>query len=467
MKKLIFGFLLSFIWMGPVFAAIGSSAVWEVRPANGSDNNGGGYTSGGTDHSQQNGAWAAYTDLVIDASTATDITSAADPFASDDIGNIINITGGTGFTTGRYEVKSIQAGNAARLDRNVGTLGSTGGTGNLGGALATVSTAATAVVAGNVVYVKNETWDEAVVVGTTSGTSTNPIVIEGYNTSRGDAPTGSNRPRNNRAGAGTIGWDQNSNNYVIKNIWVDDAGTDCFESTNSTYINCRASNGGDKGFELSIGGFSTFYIVNCEIDNNVSSGLNISSSNNSLRAFNCYIHDNGGDGLNSGGSFLINNISDTNASRGFHASGDIFWINNTSYNNTGSNGDGFRQSDTPDNNSVIFNNISASNADEGFEIVTAGNLGVVYADYNCSYNNTGTDYLNFPTGAGANNNNSNPSFTDAANGNFAIGTALKAAGYPGAFPGALSTGYTDLGAVQRQEAASGGTNANQAVSVSY
>lgn len=45
------------------------------------------------------------------------------------------------------------------------------------------------------------------------------------------------------------------------------------------------------------------------------------------------------------------------------------------------------------------------------------------------------------------------------NSNFAIGTNLKAQGYPGAFAGGLSTGYMDIGAVQRQESggAAGGT----------
>lgn len=38
--------------------------------------------------------------------------------------------------------------------------------------------------------------------------------------------------------------------------------------------------------------------------------------------------------------------------------------------------------------------------------------------------------------------------------NFAIGTNLKAQGFPGLFPGGLSTGYLDVGAVQRQEPAS-------------
>jgi hypothetical protein len=40
--------------------------------------------------------------------------------------------------------------------------------------------------------------------------------------------------------------------------------------------------------------------------------------------------------------------------------------------------------------------------------------------------------------------------------NFAIGTNLKAEGHPGAFAGGYSTGYVDIGAVQRQEQAGGG-----------
>lgn len=39
--------------------------------------------------------------------------------------------------------------------------------------------------------------------------------------------------------------------------------------------------------------------------------------------------------------------------------------------------------------------------------------------------------------------------------NFAIGTNLKATGFPGVFPASLTTGYLDIGAAQRQEAGSG------------
>ncbi len=40
--------------------------------------------------------------------------------------------------------------------------------------------------------------------------------------------------------------------------------------------------------------------------------------------------------------------------------------------------------------------------------------------------------------------------------NYAIGTNLKAGGFPGAFPAGLTTGYTDIGAAQRQESGTTG-----------
>ena len=51
-----------------------------------------------------------------------------------------------------------------------------------------------------------------------------------------------------------------------------------------------------------------------------------------------------------------------------------------------------------------------------------------------------------------------PTFTNAAGADFSIGSSspAKAAGFPGAFLGSSSTGYLDIGAVQRQEPAGGG-----------
>ena len=53
----------------------------------------------GVDYSQQNSAQFSFTDLVI-AATTTNVTSAGHPFGVNCVGNTINVTSGTGFTTG-------------------------------------------------------------------------------------------------------------------------------------------------------------------------------------------------------------------------------------------------------------------------------------------------------------------------------------------------------------------------------
>lgn len=67
------------------------------------------------------------TDLVIDAGTATNVTSAMRPFTTADAGKTVRITAGTGFTAGYYTISSV-AGAIATLSGSAGTLGSTGGT---------------------------------------------------------------------------------------------------------------------------------------------------------------------------------------------------------------------------------------------------------------------------------------------------------------------------------------------------
>ncbi len=131
--------LIPFLFAISLWGALPSSTVFEVHQA-GNDTNGGCFITGssGTDFSQQNAAQVAYTDLVIDPVTNTNITSVGNPFGATDVGNCIRITGGTGFTTGLYYVVSVTT-LVATLDRAVGTTSSTGGTGNLGGALATLT----------------------------------------------------------------------------------------------------------------------------------------------------------------------------------------------------------------------------------------------------------------------------------------------------------------------------------------
>jgi hypothetical protein len=51
------------------------------------------------------------------------VTSATHNFTADEVGNLINITAGTSWTPGLYEIKSVSA-NAATLDRPCGTAAS-------------------------------------------------------------------------------------------------------------------------------------------------------------------------------------------------------------------------------------------------------------------------------------------------------------------------------------------------------
>src|SRR5579885_2846497 len=135
-------------------AAFNSTTQWNIR-TDGSDSNGGAFDPGvsfpGTDFSQQAAAQQAYTDIII-GGTTTQITSAAHPFGSTSPGNFINITSGSGCSTGRYEILSV-SGTTATVDHSMGTAASTC-SGNLGGALQTVTTAVTLIVGGNLVHVK-------------------------------------------------------------------------------------------------------------------------------------------------------------------------------------------------------------------------------------------------------------------------------------------------------------------------
>lgn len=69
-----------------------------------------------------------FTDLVIDDSVNTTVTSAGHAFVAADVGKLLLVTGGTGFTAGVYYIASVADG-AATLSATVGTVASTGGTG--------------------------------------------------------------------------------------------------------------------------------------------------------------------------------------------------------------------------------------------------------------------------------------------------------------------------------------------------
>jgi hypothetical protein len=87
------------------------------------------------DYTQKAGSFITYSDLY--AVSGTTLSSTGQSFLPSVIGNIINVTGGAGFNTGRYTINSL-TGFVASLDRTVATIGSTSGAGILGGAMASV-----------------------------------------------------------------------------------------------------------------------------------------------------------------------------------------------------------------------------------------------------------------------------------------------------------------------------------------
>lgn len=100
-------------------AALNSATNWEIRQA-GNDTNGGGFTLGVS-------SIASRTDLVVDATTNTKVTSATEVFDAADAGRWIQITAGTGFTTGYYQILSVDGSNVATLNASPAATSTTGG----------------------------------------------------------------------------------------------------------------------------------------------------------------------------------------------------------------------------------------------------------------------------------------------------------------------------------------------------
>lgn len=206
-------------------AAVPSTAVWEIRSSATAGNvNSGAFDSSksGIDYSQQDAAQFSFTDLASTNGTSNPctVTSASHNFVAADEGNSIFISAGTNWTVGRYFIASTAA-NAATLDRACGTAASiSGGTWKEGGGLS-LGSADDAIfetfVSGNMVWIKLGTYTigGTVTVGTGLGTATSPIVFKGYQTTRGDNPSGTNRPLFD-AGTVIFTWGAFSDVYYLR-----------------------------------------------------------------------------------------------------------------------------------------------------------------------------------------------------------------------------------------------------------
>lgn len=421
------------------------------------------------DYSQQSTVKYTYTDLASTGAGLT-VSSALSPFNKEQVGNCIVITGGTNFTTGRYVIASVAANvatvvGAGNITSGVGALG----TGGQGGAFATPGAGVAPLVAGNKLWIASATY-------TLSTTSTNvaggPIslsvgsstrigfVISGYGTVRGDfgRPTISAGSQTTftmitfgtQAGVtiDSLIFDAN-NGAAVKCI---NSGT----GADNRIIRTKAMNAKSNG--ISAGG--SCLLLLCEITG-CSSVSAISLAASGIVAMYCYSHDNTGvNGFLSTVDIVtyIGCISDMN-SIGFNGGAStLACINCVAYANSSH---GFSITGVSERVSTFLNCIASGNTGAGF---STDGVGEAILENCAAVSNTAGNYntANILRVYGFQTLSGDP-FVDAPNGNFALnntagaGTQCRAAGMCGVFPGALTTGYIDIGAAQHQDPASTGT----------
>lgn len=450
-------------------AALSPLTQWEIRTA-GSTTSGGGFKAGatGTDLSQYDNKNAAgcsscqsATENIstTDAVTAgtTTVTSATANFQASIVGNIIYLQGGTGSVAADwYEVTARGSATSITVDRSTGLTAGTGVTLNIGGAISTLSVVETEAVAGNTIHVKQGTYGETLTL-TVSGGNGTPRHWIGYASTRGDDPLGSTRPfidaASTRASCLVIGnivgntftsfrmGGGTSHNITVTN------GTLAFRNVSSTL---SAADG------LNIAGGPPGYVINSEFASNTGDGIDSSNQNPVFDLIGSSLHDNTGSGWTGTGtptSTIKHSVVESNAATGVTLNLKSI-TNSTFWGNTGASSDGYSPRNAVDTGiTIVLGNIFEANGRYGINRAATTNRSVV-SDYN-SFSTNGTDATQNVT-LGDNDTAIAASFTNAAGGDFSIGTALKALGFPAGILGTSSTSYVDIGAVQRQEAAAGG-----------
>jgi hypothetical protein len=272
--------------------ALDATTVLEYGTG-GNQNNGGGYASGvsgaGTDYSQSDSYYREWLDLACTANSTT-VTSAGGNFDSSIVGSILNIytAPGTGNTAGLYCVMTYVDPNTITIDRVIGTSNNmTNGYGRVGGRLLVPLDAHfEQMVGGNKAWIRGGTYTytAAISVASTSSTATAPIVFEGYNTTRGDAPTGTNRPILNMSSNG-LTFGQYWRTSHVRYDGSRSGQTLVSGGTGGIAYNCSFNNSGASATSSASQSF-TYYIL-CELT--AASGVALAGGTNNL--LYCYLHD--------------------------------------------------------------------------------------------------------------------------------------------------------------------------------
>lgn len=311
--------------------------------------------------------------------------------------------------------------------------------------------------AGDFIYIAGGTYtlDSTYSVGA-DGTQASPITVIGVDSGTTNEPpttsdwaTGDDRPL---LAASSYSMDIGDDYWHFYNLRVTSTANPAFRVGYGGMVrNCKITKTG-SGWALETNGSKTAFINN-EVSNATGDAAIAVTNGDTCWMIGNYAHDSatcfyaGRDN-----TILVNNIADTCGSYGMRIIGyRAMLYGNTLYGANDADAVGIDSS--TGGYAVIMNNI-IQDWFVGAQWTTE--QGTNFFDYNNWYSN-GTDVSNATKGANA--QAADAGFTDAANGDFSIGTNLQADGFPGAFPGGLSTGYVDIGAVQRQEPAGDGGGA--------
>lgn len=432
--------------------ALSAATVWEVRStATASNANGGGFVTGasGTDYSQQN---AAQWNLTGCTSAGADAIILHADAAATMVGNIANVVSGTNATAGRYEIISVVAGVSITVDRNWGTGAVANGVVNIGGALSEVTDAILETsVAGNKWYVKNATYTIGAAISlTAAGSSLKDIEMIGYATTRDDSPLLTTRPT----------FDYGANTITFGAFWkvrgVIFTGTSAGAVTSgadNNFEDCKFSNTSGTAGRTAFTSGSRTLAYRCEF----TSTAGHAAVGNAGTFIGCYFHDSV-DGLRgtsaANGVKCVNCIFDTNTTNGFLATAACtdfqLFQNCTFYGAETPAGTGINLAAGNTNVNVI--NCIVYGFTTGITHGTAAQTSC-FDNSNMFFNNT-TNATNWTVQDAV--TGTNPSFTNATTGNFAVGNSTaKSGGEPGTYPGGLSVSYPAIGAVSPNGAASG------------
>lgn len=451
--------------------ALPATAVWEVRPTNGSDTNGGGFVSGGTgtDWSQQNTAQYSVTDAVTNGTTT--ITSATAAFGTDVVDNILYIQGGTaGITAGWYRITSRTNSTTIVVDRSTGLTAGTGATLRIGGALKTLTQAwasAVAATAGMSFYVKAETT-----ITLTSGLTAPSVTTQttGYTTTRGDNGRVTLQLSGTPLTAITVGTQFGLANFVVDgNSQTSSIGIDATQTmglSNVTVKNCTS-----KGINSTI----AIMMEGCEVTNCSGTTAAVETST-SVIAHRCWIHGNTKSGIKGAASTaVIDSIIANNSgasSDGIEVSaGGVQMVTGCVLYNNGRDGVRFSGTATQTVGDMVVDCIIAKNGAFGINLTTAGPPGraasgdLMLAHHNAFWSNTSGATQNLtqdstsltltgdPFNGGSGNTTDGSSNDFTLNNTAGAGADCRNVRSIGTFPTITGTGYGDIGVFRHQDPA--------------